>query len=365
MKHTILYKNDGAYSCFPAIAKAPEGRLWVSFRRAGGFSLEAVRQGKYDHVDKGARIGLLHSDDGGENWSDVRILPGFDPECGEQDPSIQVLSDGTLMVNFFQWFVVPEEEKDRLPYPARQQIDGSWADVLGPSIIRSTDQGKTWETEPVPVDSGVLPRAGTSDAVVELPNSALRQAQGPILMMGIYGADDGSSVCRAYSVLSRDGGDTWGEHSLVAADPRGKISFEEPAITLTPDGDLIAILRAGEPGKYQYLHQAFSSDGGQTWGDLAKTPMWGHPGHVLLLSDGRLLCTYGYRREPYGIRGCFSRDGGKTWDIENEIVLRDDGSSRDLGYPCSVELGDGSILTVYYIHQDDLIRHIAATRWSA
>jgi hypothetical protein len=28
--------------------------------------------------------------------------------------------------------------------------------------------------------------------------------------------------------------------------------------------------------------------------------------------------------------------------------LRDDGPDADLGYPSSVELGDGSILTVYY-----------------
>jgi hypothetical protein len=30
------------------------------------------------------------------------------------------------------------------------------------------------------------------------------------------------------------------------------------------------------------------------------------------------------------------------------MILRDDGPDGDLGYPCSTELGDGSILTVYY-----------------
>lgn len=355
MENFILYKDAGAYSCFPAIAKSVNNRLWVSFRRAGGFSLKAVQEGKYDHVDKGARIGLLHSDDNGMTWSDVHILPMFDPERGEQDPSIQVLSDNALMLNFFQWFVVPEEEKDRLKYPARQQIDKSWADVEGPYIIRSDDDGQTWEKEPVAVDSSPLPRGGTSDAVVELSDGAL--------MMGIYGADYSNNVCRAYSVISTDGGDTWGQPQPIAVDPQGKISFEEPAICRTAAGNLIAMIRAGEPGKYQYLYQAFSSDEGRSWQDLSKTPMWGHPAHVLLLSDGRLLCSYGYRREPYGIRACVSSDHGKTWDIEHEYILRDDGSSRDLGYPCSVQLEDGSIFTVYYIHQDDGIRHIAGTRW--
>ena len=133
---------------------------------------------------------------------------------------------------------------------------------------------------------------------------------------------------------------------------------------MTPDGNLIAMIRSGEPGKYQYLYRAFSKDGGNSWTDLEETPMWGHPASVITLKDGRMLCSYGYRREPYGIRACLSEDGGKTWDIANEFVLRDDGGSRDLGYPCTVQLEDSSLLTVYYIHGEDGIRHIAGTFWN-
>ena len=91
--------------------------------------------------------------------------------------------------------------------------------------------------------------------------------------------------------------------------------------------------------------------------------MWGHPAHLLPLDDGRLLCSYGYRRKPFGVRASVSDDGGRSWDIEHEIILRDDGASRDLGYPSSTQLGDGSLVTVYYIHGEDGVRHIAATRW--
>ena len=355
MEHLILYKDPGAYSCFPAVAKDGRGGLWVSFRRAGGFSLEAVKQGKYDHVDKGARIALLHSEDGGRTWGEAKILPAFDPERGEQDPSVQVLDDGTLMINFFQWFVVPEEEKHRLNYPARQQIDGSWSDVEGPFVIRSRDRGRTWG-DIIPVPSSPLPRAGTSDAVLELPDGTL--------VMGIYGADYGDNVCRSYSVLSRDGGETWGEPARIARDPAGEVSFEEPGITRTADGRLLALIRAGKPGQYQYLYQAVSNDQGQTWTDLHQTPLWGHPASVLQLKDGRLLASYGYRREPFGIRACLSEDGGRTWEIDREFILRDDGVTRDLGYPCTAQLDDGTLLTVYYIHGEDGIRHIAGTLWS-
>lgn len=364
MEHVIIYREPDAYSCFPAIARGRDGELWVSFRRAGDFSVEALRRGLYDHVDKGARIALARSGDGGLSWSPPRILPAFDPECGEQDPSIASLSDGTLLVNFFRWRVVPEAEKDRLGFPARRQYDGSWADVEGPWVIRSFDGGQTWESRPVAVDSSPLARGGTSDAVLELPDGTL--------LMGIYGADYGSTACRAYVVRSADGGNTWGQPALIAHDPAGENSFEEPALVRLAGGQLLAVLRTREDGSYQYLHQARSDDAGRTWHSLQRTPMWGHPAHVLRLdgagagpqdTPGRLLCSYGYRRPPYGIRACLSSDDGQTWDIEREFVLRDDGASRDIGYPSTAQLDDGTLVTVYYIHGQDGIRHIACTRW--
>ena len=78
MKHITIYKDENAYSCFPAIYRSTDNTLWVSFRRAGGFSLEAVRQGKYDHVDKGARIALAKSTDNGETW-ETEIFSSFRP----------------------------------------------------------------------------------------------------------------------------------------------------------------------------------------------------------------------------------------------------------------------------------------------
>jgi hypothetical protein len=73
MEHTIVYHDREAYSCFPDIALRRNGELLVTFRRAGGFSLEALRRGKYDHVDKGARIGLARFADGGRSWTLDRI----------------------------------------------------------------------------------------------------------------------------------------------------------------------------------------------------------------------------------------------------------------------------------------------------
>ena len=64
------------------------------------------------------------------------------------------------------------------------------------------------------------------------------------------------------------------------------------------------------------------------------------------LSDRTDHAAYGYRRSPYGQRAKISRDGGQTWS--REIVLDDQGIDGDLGYPCTVELPDGSLITAYY-----------------
>ena len=50
----------------------------------------------------------------------------------------------------------------------------------------------------------------------------------------------------------------------------------------------------------------------------------GNPPSMILLNDGRICLTYGFRASPYGIRARISSDHGRTWG--EEIILRDDGS---------------------------------------
>jgi hypothetical protein len=96
-----------------------------------------------------------------------------------------------------------------------------------------------------------------------------------------------------------------------------------------------------------YLRQSESYDGGKTWTLAHKTPIWGYPPHLLKLTNGWLLVVYGVRRQPYSERACISRDNGETWDLKNEIILSR-AINGDLGYPASVQLDVGSILTIYY-----------------
>ena len=89
--------------------------------------------------------------------------------------------------------------------------------------------------------------------------------------------------------------------------------------------------------------------------------MDGLPGHVIRLSDGRLLCSYGRRKAPFGIRMCLSADAGRTWEIEDEIVVRDDLPNGDLGYPTAIEYDPKRVFVCYYCRDPAGITGIEGT----
>ena len=76
----------------------------------------------------------------------------------------------------------------------------------------------------------------------------------------------------------------------------------------------------------------------------------GAPAQIMKHSSGVLISSYGERLAPYGVKAMFSYDNGKTWDYGHDIYVN--GVSGDLGYPSSVELADGSIITIFYAHPE-------------
>jgi hypothetical protein len=208
----------------------------------------------------------------------------------------------------------------------------------------------------------------------------LEQADGSLLLIANdYNRPDGRTRvwARVFCLRSTDGGATWTEHGRVGDGAAERLHFLEPGWVRRRDGRIIAMLRTRGEGAAEtrevppagFLFQSDSADGGRTWSKPQPTPLWGFPAHLLELRDGRILCSYGYRQKPYGVRATFSGDGGRTWDVARELVVRDDGGSPDLGYPVSVELADGTVLLAYYFNQEkpgsleSTVRYIAGTRF--
>jgi hypothetical protein len=149
---------------------------------------------------------------------------------------------------------------------------------------------------------------------------------------------------------SRDRGKSWKYVSTIAGDPGGKLGgFVEPGIVRTKTGRIVAGLRNHGPDNA--IWTTYSDDDGKTWAPVKKTGMIGHPVDLIQLSDGRLMASYGVRTQhtlPEGVRACFSSDNGETWDVRTEVQIRSDFRNWDIGYPESLELPDGRVLTVYY-----------------
>jgi sialidase-1 len=87
----------------------------------------------------------------------------------------------------------------------------------------------------------------------------------------------------------------------------------------------------------------------------------GHPLNALRLPDNRVLLTYGYRREPFGIRARILNAECTDFKTAAEIILREDGGGTDIGYTWPVQLDEHRVLVTYYFNIDNGTRHIAGT----
>lgn len=170
---------------------------------------------------------------------------------------------------------------------------------------------------------------------------------------------------RPMVMISEDAVD-WGFLSYILP-PYPDVPRICPDPAILKDGRIVVALRALWPDwRFQWTELYASEDEGLTWKFMSRVNRWGAPANLKELRDGRILCVYGYRAPPYGVRARISSDGGTTWGPE--IIIRDDGGSPDLGYPRATELPDGRILIVYYFNErgDKVncyggVRYIAAT----
>jgi hypothetical protein len=147
---------------------------------------------------------------------------------------------------------------------------------------------------------------------------------------------------------SKDDGATWQWLAEIPTRQGDKIpnAYHELHAVEAADGTLIVQIRNHNEANRGETLQTESKDGGKTWSEPHSIGVWGLPSHLLRLRDGRLLMTYGHRRKPYGNQARISSDNGQTWS--EAMILSGDGIGGDLGYPSTVELADGTLLTVWY-----------------
>ncbi len=336
----IISQQPEYYHGWPTVARRANGELWVT-----------CSGGRQAHVCPFGQVVAMTSRDNGATWTYPRVL--LDSAIDDRDSGVIETAKGTLLVTTFTSLAyVPLLEKqmkfaevsskgwstkgmtpddlarwkachERLNAAERQAELGQW-------LVRSTDGGKTWSTR--------LP------TIVNSPHGPIQLGDGRLLYAGkeLWTGKKRTGVCE-----SRDDGKTWrwlAEIPTREGDTAQQ--YHELHAVEVSRGHIVVQIRNHNKANSGETLQTESSNGGRTWSVPHPIGVWGLPSHLLRLRSGKLLMTYGHRRPPYGNQARFSDDGGKSWS--EPVIVSGDGAGGDLGYPSTVELADGGLLTVWY-----------------
>ena len=331
----VISADDRYYCGWPTLTRCANGRLLVVW--SGG---------REQHVCPFGRVDAMRSEDDGETWTWPRTL--LDGAIDDRDAGVLETDSGALLVTTFTSLAYvdyelkkaldrrggqqgwPEERLQRWLSVHERLSEGQRKRELGQWMIRSTDGGTTWSKR--------------YPTIVNSPHGPIQLSGGRLLYAGVKLWDPAREVgvCQ-----STDDGKTWNWLSAIPtrAGDDAKNYHELHAVEAA-DGAIVVQIRNHNKANHRETLQTESHDGGKTWSIPHSIGVWGLPSHLLRLRDGRLLMSYGHRRQPFGVQARISLDSAKTWSKPMSIAT--DGIGSDLGYPSTVELADGQLLTVWY-----------------
>lgn len=352
IKDIVIYQDSLFYAAFPSIVKTKDNSFLLAFRRAP--ERRIFGEGYTMHVDPNSYLVQLSSKDG-EKWSTDPKLLYAHAFGGSQDPCLLRLRDGTLLCASYGWSFLREDGLKKLNGTHFQSNDGTF---LGGYLLSSNDNGKSWQGPIYPPSISQEVNHDMYGKKVPVYNrGALAEGKNGRLYWVVAATDNAvSKKTSNYLMVSDDKGRSWDYLSVVAEDP--KIAFNETSIYETPKGDLVAFLRTADYDDQACI--ARSTDGGKTfkWKSMG---FKGHPLQALRLPDDRVMVVYGYRHKPFGIRARILNAECTDFENSDEIVIREDGGSGDIGYPWAVMLDSNRVLVTYYFNKDNGTRHIAGT----
>ncbi|MBQ2974316.1 MAG: exo-alpha-sialidase [Clostridia bacterium] len=319
------------YFAWPTAARLQNGKIAVV---ASGFRCR--------HICPFGKTVISYSEDDGESYT--APAPVIDTVLDDRDGGILPFGKSGVIVTSFN-----NTTEFQRGIPELTAYDSAYLDTVTPEQEKkalgacfriSNDCGVTFgEIFKSPVSSPHGP--------VELPDGTLLWVGSTYNPKDEYRSD---TDCVQAHKINPDGTMEYvGRIENVEIDGAEPISCEPYAVVLD-DGTILVHIRVETVDDSIFtIYQSESHDNGKTWSEPRQLlPLsGGAPSHILKHSSGVLVCTYGYRNPPYGIKVMFSEDSGKNWDCGYDIYLSDVNDS-DIGYPSSVELADGSILTVFY-----------------
>ena len=167
------------------------------------------------------------------------------------------------------------------------------------------------------------------------------------MLMNLYGGPVSAHPAKtstgsfSYLYRSTDAGKTWSRYAKISSE-----GFDETGLIILPSGRILAGMRSS--GKDASLWLTHSDDQGKSWTAPQRlSPSGVYTADFLVLPDQRVLLVANDRIGPFGVYGAVgNKDGEFNW--KNAFILSSDAISTDCGYPSSVLLKDGRVLTAYY-----------------
>ncbi len=326
------YKSKHNFFAWPSAARLQNGKIAVG---CSGFRMA--------HVCPFGKSVLCYSEDEGKTFT--RPAPIIDTSLDDRDAGLCPFGENGLILTSFN-NTVNFQEGHGLQYPYCKEYlklitEEQEKEQYGASFVISHDCGVTFgEIHKSPITS---------------PHGPCELSDGTILWVGRTMAEEiDLSVDRvkAYTINPENGEMTYlSTIEPITVDGNPVISCEPHAIQLA-NGTIICHIRAQVLGddKSLTLYQAESYDGGKTWTKphLFLNEMNGGPAHLLQLSDGTVISVYGYRFDPSAVCVTVSTDNCESWETPQILYVTDNG--WDMGYPATVELENGDLLTVFYTH---------------
>ena len=360
MKHGIIYRGQNEifkYIGWPTLCRDENGVLYA-----------ACSGHRISHICPFGKNYLFKSYDGGENWTNPIVIN--DTALDDRDAGILSLGSGKMLMTYFnhpRCFYIDNAEEhsnhvaDTASVLLHKELYMGAIEYLkkipeernryGSFVKLSDDNGNTWG-EPIKVP-------------VSAPHGPVLLKNGKLLYVGKEfhsGNESGKGDILCYE--SSDCGKTWEYVSEVKSSAGvPSYTYTEPHTVELKNGRLLCGIRVQESdGMTIYL--CYSDDQGRSWSETKPLGNCGAPPHFLLHSSGAVILSFGRRKAPFGQRALISYDCGETFN--KEVVLRADATHGDLGYPSTVELDDGSLVTVYYqsAKNDDPFRSLLYTKWS-
>jgi hypothetical protein len=308
-----------------------------------GFELGYFKDNPTGHdidYSKPAEHVLARSLDGGETWKIEK------PEGLRPPPGVRIAG-------------VPASETGKAPVDCPGGLDFTAPGFAitfrmtgihdGESrYYHSSDKGKSWQGPCKLPNFGQPGIAARTDYLVEGKHQMLAM---------LTAAKSNRREGRVIAVRTRDGGKTWNMVSYIGPEPED-FAIMPSSVRVGP-ADIVTAIR-----RRRWIDIFRSHDNGESWHFVNQATMdiGGNPPSMVRLSDGRLVVTYGYRLQPYGIRARISRDNGLSWS--EDIILRPNGGGTDLGYTRTLLRPDGKLVTTYYFNDSaDRERYIGYTIW--